>query len=452
MKPIFWSYLSQSLFQHDVIAPTIHYDGRLPSPLPVSELLAETTGLAAVALAKLRTQSPQEVIVDGRLCGFWSLTSCTPIGWTPHNTWDPLSSIFKGVDGWIRLHTNASNHKKVAIKVLGDVTSEEAAATVIANREVADLERCIIESGGAAAHMITWDKWKNHPQGKAVAEAPLIEWFEKLVPASDKLRSANYLSDRPLSHLKVLDLTRVLAGPVATRTLAGYGADVLRIDPENWDDSGLLHDTTVGKRCAKLDLHKVADRKIFEGLLKRADVLVHGYRPGALANLGYDQIHLGQIQPTLIDVSLSAYGCQGPWAERRGYDSLVQFSSGIADICSDVNGKPGKLPVQALDHVAGHLIAAIIFRSLHRAKEGQVMSVRISLARIARLLCEAQYGTQIVEPIPPLDDRDFSDDIEYSAWGMLRRLRPSTSVPGAPIRWDIPSGNLRRHLPKWHRE
>ncbi len=449
MKQVFWSQLSRSLFQADVIAPTISYEGRLPGPLPVSELLAETTGLAAVALAKLRGQSSQEVTVDGRLCGFWSVTSCKPLGWRPPDLWDPLSTSFKGVDGWIRLHTNASHHKAVAIKVLGNVSSKEAATAVVANQKVADLEARIIKNGGAAAQMISWDSWRNHPQGRAVAEAPLIEWAEKTAPAPDRLRFADYCSDRPLSHLKVLDLTRVLAGPVATRTLAGYGAHVLRIDPESWDDPGLLHDTTIGKRCAGLDLHKFSDKQVFEGLLKKADILVHGYRPGALARLGYDQGRLDQINPVLIDVSLSAYGWQGPWAKRRGFDSLVQFSSGIADICSDANGSPGKLSVQALDHAAGHLMAASIFEALCRAQMGQIMSARTSLARISLLLCNAKGRPQTPAAIRPLRGTDFVDVIERSDWGDLKRLHPPVSVPNAPMHWDVPSGCLRRHPPKW---
>lgn len=449
MAPIFWEHVSKSLFQADVPAPTIRYEGRLPGPLPVTELLAEATGFAGVALARLRNQSPQEVVVDGRLCAFWGLTSCAPLGWVPPEPWDPLSTIFKGTDGWIRLHTNAPHHKRVAMKVLGNTSSKENAAAAIAYQSVVDLEKQIIAEGGAAAQMISWKNWQNHPQGRAIAEAPLIEWSEKPTPAPDKLRLADYSSDRPLANLRVLDLTRVLAGPVATRTLAGYGAEVLRIDPESWDDPGLLQDTTVGKRCAKLDLHKVGDRQVFEGLLKQADILVHGYRPGALAHLGYDQVHLDQINPTRIDVSLSAYGWQGPWAERRGFDSLVQFSSGIADICADAEGNPGKLPVQALDHAVGYLMAASIFEALRRTQTGQIMSARISLARISRLLCDAGRVIQRVVPIRLPEDTDFIDAIEPSDWGNLKRLQPPVSVPDVAMRWDIPSGKLRRHLPKW---
>lgn len=160
---------------------------------------------------------------------------------------------------------------------------------------------------------------------------------------------------RPLAGIKVLDFTRVLAGPVATRFLAGLGADVLRIDPPEWDEPGVVPDVILGKRCARLDLHTAEDRRVFEALLARADIVVHGYRPGAMARLGYDEGERRTINPGLVDVSLCAYGWTGPWAGRRGFDSLVQMSIGIAEAGMrwQQAERPVPLPVQALDHATG---------------------------------------------------------------------------------------------------
>lgn len=451
MTEVFWNSLSTAVFGTHVAAPTIKYAGRLPCPLPVTELLAESIGLAGVALARLRGRPSGDVDVDGRLSAFWGLTSCEPIDWTPQEPWDSLSAIFEGSDGWIRLHTNAPHHKAVATRLLNKVATKDAAAAEIINCSVNQLEADFVAAGGAAARMITWKDWQAHPQGRAISQSPLIEWIQnKACPAPKRLQDADYSSDRPLSGLKVLDLTRVLAGPVATRTLAGYGAQVLRIDPANWDDPGLLHDTTIGKRCAGLDLTSEPDRARFVELLQQADVFVHGYRPGALEKLGFGMATLDQINPAHINVSLSAYGRQGPWSQRRGFDSLVQFSTGIADLCGDGQGTPGKLPVQALDHAAGYLMAACVFEALHRAKKsGLIMSAQTSLARIAWMLCKADRTKGEHASIPRQVSSDFAASVETSDWGDLKRLRSPLLVMDAPMTWDVPSGELRRHSASW---
>ena len=451
MDAVFWKNLSQAVFNEETVVPGISYCGRLPGPLPVSELLAETVGLFGASLARLVGQAPAAVHVDARLSAFWAVTSCLPIGWSPPEPWDPFSAVFKGADGWIRLHTNAPHHKAAAMTVLGEAETKAEVAAAIMEQPVALLEQKIIDAGGAAAKMILWADWQAHPQGQAIAATPLVEWTAKPTRATERLQAANYSSSRPLEGLRVLDLTRVLAGPVATRTLAGYGADVLRIDPNGWDDPGLLQDTTIGKHCAELDLTQPSDRAQFEALLSEADVFVHGYRPSALAGLGYDEATLDRINPAKIDISLSAYGWQGPWAARRGYDSLVQFSTGIAELCADAEGRPGKLPVQALDHAAGHIMAACCLEALRIAQSGRIMAARTSLARIAGLLCQAKYTAIAEDPLPPKSESDYESEIQTSDWGPLKRLRPPLTVGPVPMCWDVPAGELRRHQAQWQR-
>jgi crotonobetainyl-CoA:carnitine CoA-transferase CaiB-like acyl-CoA transferase len=203
--------------------------------------------------------------------------------------------------------------------------------------------------------------------------------------ANDVSRAVSY----GLKDVRVLDLTRVLAGPVATRFLAGFGANVLRIDPPWWSEPGVEPEVTIGKRRAGLDLRNVDDRSRFEALLARADVLIHGYRPGALDGLGLGASRRREIAPALIEVSLNAYGWTGPWRGRRGFDSLVQMSSGIADegMRRTEAAYPVPLPVQALDHATGLLMAAAALRALRlRRDTGKVLSARLSLARTAAML------------------------------------------------------------------
>src|SRR5262249_34109863 len=195
--------------------------------------------------------------------------------------------------------------------------------------------------------------WRVHPQGVAVAREPLIVW--RVANDATERSGASTNSRRPLQGVRVLDLTRVLAGPVATRFLAAFGADVLRIDPPTWDEPGVIPEVTIGERCAGLDLHDARDRTRFADLLRSADILVHGYRPGVLGGLGLGKGARQTLNPWWIDVCLSAYGWTGPWAGRRGFDSLVQMSAGIANAGMGKENieNPSPLPVQALDQATG---------------------------------------------------------------------------------------------------
>ena len=256
---------------------------------------------------------------------------------------------------------------------------------------------------------------------------------------------------RPLAGVRVLDLTRVLAGPVATRWLAALGADVLRIDPPDWDEPAVIPEVTLGKRCARLDVKLQAGRDHLVALLASADVLVHGYRPGALAGLGLDDQERDAIRPGLIDVSLDAYGWSGPWAARRGFDSLVQMSAGIAahGMVTFGTDEPRPLPVQALDHATGYLMATAVLRSLtDRLHDGRGTRARMSLARTGSLL--VSMGAPTPEgPAIVMGDEDFDPRLESTAWGALRRLRPPAEIVGTPLAWDGPAVPLGSVPPSW---
>src|SRR5829696_4545822 len=184
-----------------------------------------------------------------------------------------------------------------------------------------DLETAIVAAGGCAAALRTEAEWRAHPAGASIAAEPGV-----VQPQAEEVRverAGAAGAARPAAGVRVLDLTRVIAGPVAGRTLAALGAEVLRIDPPGLPELPEAHlDTGPGKRTALLDL---ADGQRREALLAGADVLLTGYRPGAL-----DRFELVERHPHLVHVSLSAWGHEGPWAQRRGFDSLVQVASGIA--------------------------------------------------------------------------------------------------------------------------
>ena len=433
----------------------VHFDGAgaLPSYYAVTDLAAASVGAAGLALRQLSVALGGEALpvrVDRRLASLWFGWSIHPIGWERPPLWDAVAGDYATADGWIRLHTNAIHHRDAALAVLGCAVDRDAVTRAVAGWRGEELEAAVVGNGGCAAVMRSAAAWAAHPQGIAVAAEPLIAvetWPREGAAAQGWPGGAT--AARPLAGVKVLDLTRVLAGPVATRFLAGYGADVLRIDPPDWNEPGVIPEVTLGKRCARLDLHQPADRAVFEDLLARADVLVHGYRPAAMERLGYGERFRRTLNPGLIDVALDAYGWTGPLADRRGFDSLVQMSCGIAEHGMRMAGagKPVPLPVQALDHATGYLMAAAVLRGLlFRVADGRAMRGRLSLARTAGLLAgfAPEAGAQ---PLAAAGEVDLSPVIEHTEWGAARRLLPPVVVGGAAMAWDRPAASLGSSVP-----
>ncbi|MBV4554210.1 CoA transferase [Pseudomonas sp. SWRI102] len=425
-------------------------DGALPSAFAVTELACASIATAGQAVAELIRQHTGRLPtleVDRRLASFWFSTSLRPIGWSVPPMWDPVAGDYATADGWIRLHTNAPHHRLAAEKVLGTCTDRADMARKVARWHKADLEQAVVEAGGCAAQMRSWQAWQAHPQGMAVNAEPLVHRRDD---GQGPLRPWLGSVAQPLAGLKVLDLTRVLAGPIASRFLAGLGADVLRIDPPSWNEPGVVPEVTLGKRCARLDLHQSADRAVFEALLKDADVLLHGYRADALERLGYSVEQRRQVAPGLIDVSLNAYGWSGPWQHRRGFDSLVQMSSGIAEagMVWKQADKPTPLPVQALDHGTGYLMAAsAIVLFSRRLADGRGGCARLSLARTAKLLIER--GAANAAALRAEDNDDQGLLVEQTPWGPAHRLHVPLKISGTPLQWALPAAELGAHRARW---
>jgi hypothetical protein len=426
-------------------------DGDLPSAYAVTDFASAAIAVAALSIAELVARASSGVpgvAIDRRLSSFWFGWSIRPVGWKMPSARDPITGDYRTSDGWIRLHTNAPHHREAAEQVLGRYADTVTMAPAVATWAKRDLEAAIVEAGGCAAEMRSCGEWADHPQGRAVATEPLAHIAATDRGAPPAWRSAPF---RPLADIRVLDLTRVLAGPVATRFLAGYGADVLRIDPPGWDEPGVIPEVTLGKRCARLNLEDNIERERFEVLLSQADVLVHGYRPGALDRLGYDPATRRSISPGLIDISLSAYGWSGPWATRRGFDSLVQMSAGIAETGMHWrhSDKPVPLPVQALDHATGYFMAATAIRALtRRLNDGVGTQARLSLARTAKLLTDHADG-DLSSLLRPAASADLSPTVEHTYWGDAQRVAPPAAVAGAPMYWERPAQMLGSAVPAW---
>jgi hypothetical protein len=428
----------------DAIAAGLTEEGQgaLPGAFAVTDFAAATTGVSALALAEFaqsRGGDLPNVHVDRRLASMWFSKSIRPLGWELKDPWDPIAGNYAARDGWVRLHTNAPHHRAAALSVLGVSADREAVTQAVKQWSAQQLENAVVGAKGCAARLRSLDEWREHPQGRALAAEDLIRSRET---GARKLRSFGD-PGRPLAGLRVLDLTRVLAGPVATRFLAGYGADVLRIDPPAWDEPAVLPEVTPGKTRARLDLRAAADRDAFARLLSEADVLVHGYRSDALDELGFGADARAQISPGLIDVALDAYGWSGPWSQRRGFDTVVQMSTGLAEreMRFRNSDKPEQLPVQALDYGTGHMMAAAVLRALtQQAHDGQGRAARLSLARSAAFL--ADYANEDQQSLAPETNDDLGPAIETTHWGPARRLKPAVRVDGCEMFWARDAGPL----------
>lgn len=420
--------------------------GALPSCFAVSDIAAASIALVAGTLQRLISSNATPE-VDRRLASQWFQMSLRPLNRPAPALWDPFAGDYATQDGWIRLHTNAAHHRQAMERVLGIHADREAlAATVKGWRSVA-LEDAIAQAGGCAAAMRSESEWRSHPQGAAVACEPLfIQQFTGAAPAAPwRLPAA-----RPLLGIRVLDLTRIIAGPVATRLLAGLGAQVLRIDPPGWAEPTLEEEITAGKRCARLNLKSEEGKARLRDLLAKADVVVHGYRADALAALGFDEETRSALAPGLVDVSLNAWGWSGPWRNRRGFDSLVQMACGIAHAGMLWQGsdKPTPLPVQALDHATGYMMAAAVLKGLyHRLHAQQGYRARLSLARTAAFLMAHPQRQETAFPA-----RSRYDELpfyEWSSFGLGARLKPPLWLAGTPLAWSRAPSPLGSDEAKW---
>jgi crotonobetainyl-CoA:carnitine CoA-transferase CaiB-like acyl-CoA transferase len=404
----------------------------LDSPLPVGGLGLGSVAAQLLAARALTGDRSAPLDLDAVHVGMamrserWVRLDGSPVGLG----FAPLSRFWRTADGWLRLHGNYPHHRAAALRVLGE---DVASAATRWNAE--DLETAVVEAGGAAAAVRTAETWRRQPQGAAVDGLPMLSLQQVTdgPPRSTELRG-----------LRVLDLTRVIAGPVATRTLASHGADVLRIDgPLLPEDPDALLDTGSGKRHVTVDLRSSAGRRTVEDLLGTADVLVQGYRPGALDAFGLEPGTLAQRHPHLVVVRLSAWGLAGPWRHRRGFDSLVQAATGIAVVCGSA-AEPGVLPAQALDHATGHLAAAVVLVALARRQAlGGGWHGELSLAQTAHWLLAAprsvpEAGEAQDAGAAPPDPRSYLIDLP-STRGTVTVVAPPGSPPWSSAAETAPS-------------
>ena len=429
---------------------------QLPSSFRVAA--AAQTSIAAAALAaaeiwKLRGGQNQEIAVDIR----HAVVECRSERYlrvadqAPPPAWDAIAGVYKTRgQRFVRLHTNFPHHRDAVCRVLNCKAERAEVQAALMQWDAEAFETAAYQAGGVVAMMRSHDEWSETPQAKALAALPVLT-IEKIGDAAPKPWPPG---NRPLAGLRVLDLSRVIAGPVAGRTLAVHGADVLLVSGADlpaipW----LTIDTGRGKLTTFIDLKRGEGRRQLKELLRETDIFSQGYRPQALADLGFSPEEAARINPGIIYVSLSAYGHVGPWASRRGFDSLVQTTTGFnhaEGVAAGIDG-PKELPAQILDHATGYLMAfGAMMAKARQSREGGSWHVRVSLAQTGRWiwnLGRVANGLK-TEDLKGEAIRPFVEQVP-SGFGSLQAIRHTAQLSRTPAFWSRPAMPLGSHPPQW---
>ncbi len=435
----------------------------LPSSFAVgtaAQVAIAASTLASAEIGRARGGPAQQVSVDMRHAAaeFRSERYLRVEGSAPPDLWDRIAGIYRcGDGGWVRLHTNFAHHRDGVLRLLGCTHERAAVQRALEGWAALDFEAAAAEAGLVVAALRSFHEWDAHPQGRAMAALPVLS-IDRIEPAGEgappEPLPALGAGEPVLAGLRVLDLTRIIAGPVAGRTLAAQGADVLLITAKHLPAiAPLVIDTGRGKRSAQIDLRGADGRRALAALVKGADIFVQGYRPGGLSALGFGPGELARLRPGIVVASLSAYSHAGPWAYRRGFDSLVQTASGfnVAEGAACGSALPRPLPAQALDHASGYLLALGIQRALlRRTAEGASWHVRVSLAQTGRWL----RGLGRVPNGPTVHDPTFDDVADLieegpSGFGRLAAVRHAGRLSVTPPRWERPAVPLGVDAPEW---
>jgi crotonobetainyl-CoA:carnitine CoA-transferase CaiB-like acyl-CoA transferase len=429
---------------------------QLPSSFRVAaaaQASIAAAGLAAAQIWQLRSGQSQNVAVDMR----HAVVECRSErylrvdGKGSPMAWDAIAGIYKTRDQrFVRLHTNFRHHRDAVCKLLNCKPERDEVQAALMQWDGEAFETAAYAGGCVVAMMRSYQEWSVTPHAQALAALPTIS-IEKIGGAAPKPWSAG---DRPLAGVRVLDLSRVIAGPVAGRTLAVHGADVLLISgPDLPAIPWLTIDTGRGKLTSFVELRSEQGKSVMRDLLASADIFSQGYRPRAVAGLGFSPEDAAKISPGIVYVSLSAYGHAGPWAERRGFDSLVQTSTGFNHAEGEAAGVDGpkELPAQMLDHATGYLMAfGAMMAKARQSREGGSWHVRVSLAQTGRWLWNLGRVADgfKTEDLKGETVKPFIEDIP-SGFGPLRSVSHSAMLSKTPAFWARPAMPLGSHPPQW---
>jgi hypothetical protein len=438
--------------------------GCLPSSFKVEHLAQCTIALSALAAALFQSSrqhcAVSTVHVDAKhaCVEFKSERLYMLNGDAAVPPWGTIGGLHKTADGFVRMHDSFPNHRESALRLLGlpmDASRDDVANEMLAWKSV-QLEEEACREGAVIAVLRSFEEWDAMPQAKAVSDLPIL--IDRIATSTPYLSVRQIsVSGQCLRGIRVVEMSRVIAAPVAGKTLAAHGADVIWItSPTLPDLPDLDIDLSRGKRTVQLDIKKPADKTTLIELLKTADVFIQSYRPGSLAAQGLSAEELTQANPHLIMASLNAYGPDGPWSRRRGFDSLVQTCSGlnVEDASRFGENEPAHvLPCQALDHGAGYLLATGIIAALYkRATDGGSYEVKVSLAGVMKYLRslgqyegKSGFGRKDINP----GDVDAYLESKQTAFGELRAIGHAARIDGMQLGWDQMPKPLGSDKPVW---
>lgn len=417
-----------------------------------AQVTIAASALAANELGRLRGVPCQRVSVDMEHAA-QECRSYFKLDGQQREVQDKITGVYACAQGWVRIHANFAHHRDGALTVLGlptgPGTTRQEVEGALKQWRALDFEAAASERGLVVAAARSFEEWDAHPQGQAIAAQPLLT-IERIGEAGARPLPRYRSGARPLSDIRVLDLTRIIAGPVGARALASYGADVMLLNSPLLPNIETIAETSRGKLSAFADLHTADGRIALKNLLKSTHIFMQGYRPGGLSDLGFGAQEVARMRPGIVYVSLSAYGGEGPWSGKRGFDSLVQMACGlnVAEAQAARAAIPKALPMQILDHASGYLMAWGAQVALARqANEGGSWHVRVSLAQTAHWLRQlGRIENGLATAMPNIEP--FLETTP-SGFGALTAVKPSARFSITPAGWDRPSSAPGTHPTIW---
>lgn len=412
-------------------------------------------GVAVSDIWELRTGNRQQVAIDVRRAAA-ALRSTTYMqrpgsdgGWTnvvnrDHNAMIGITQPWPTKDGrWVLPHFGLPNLQARMCKLLDCEPNPDSVSRAVAKWDALDLEAAIDENRVCGGMVRSNEEWLDSEHGKVLAAKPIVE----IIKIGDSDPEPFPEGDRPLSGLRALDLTRILAGPIAGRTLAEHGAEVLMVTAERLPQH--VMDTSHGKRSCYLDLSVAEEAARLKALVGKADVFSQGYRPGMIEQLGFGSEELAAHRPGLVYVSINCYGADGPFSHRGGWEQVAQTMTGICNEGSPE--RPKLLPAAACDYTTGYLAAyGALLALARRAVEGGSYHVRVSLCQSGMFIY--RQGA-VAFDAPDLDlSADELDSLRIETQpkaGPLRHLGPVLHLSETAPRWIRPTPVLGGDAPEW---
>ena len=421
-----------------------------------------SVGVAVNDLWELKTGQRQSIAIDARaataaLCSNKYLQIQNENGGFDefidpnHEANRALTGIYQTKDGrWVLPHFGLDNLRERMLGLLQADADKQSIIKAVSKWDALDLESAMDEAQVCGGMVRTNNEWMAEAHGQILDAKPVVE----IIKIGDSAPEPMPEGPRPLSGIRALDLTRILAGPITARTLAEHGADVLMVTaPHLPQVPPYVGDTSHGKRSCFLDLRKENEKQALLNLVKRSDVFSQGYRPDKLRRLGFGPDTLASLRPGLIYVSISCFGEGGPFSHRAGWEQIAQIMTGIAaeGIQITPEYKPRTLPVAANDYITGYLGAyGVLLALARRASEGGSYHVRVSLCQTAMMI----YRQGKIANLP--DNLSLSvDEIARLSQqstchlGHIRHLAPVLQLSETAPRWTLPTPKLGSDKPAW---